>query len=249
MKLAALFTGGKDSTYAIYLAKKAGHEVACLITIKSRNPDSYMFHTPAIGMTKLQAEALGLPLIEGRTKGEKEKELADLAGTIRKARKKYRFEGLITGALFSEYQASRIEKIARKLGLKIFSPLWHKPPAEHMHDLIKDGFEFIFTGVAAEGLDQSWLNVLIGEKELEKLKKLNRESGLNVGGEGGEFESLVIDCPLFSKKLIITQFEVKAEKKNTARLSIRKARLERKRGKGLSCKGIIFLLSPTSPFS
>ena len=85
MKLGVLFSGGKDSTMATYLAKKEGHEIACLITIYSENPDSYMFHTPSISKTKKQAELMGIPLLTGKTDGIKEKELKDLEKTIKEA--------------------------------------------------------------------------------------------------------------------------------------------------------------------
>ena len=227
-KLAALFTGGKDSTYAIYLAKKEGHEITCLITIQSENPDSYMFHTPAIELTELQAEAMELPIVFGETAGEKEKELIDLEKAILKAKKQFEFEGLITGALFSEYQSSRIETICDKLGLKCISPLWQKNQEQEMQELIDLNFKFILTAIAAEGLDKSWLNRTITQEDLEKLKKLNEKIGLSCAGEGGEFESLVMDCPLFKKMLKITEADIKIEDKYTARLIIKKAELVNK---------------------
>jgi len=228
MKLSALFTGGKDSTYAIYLAKKEGHEVTCLITLKSENPDSYMFHTPAIELTELQAEAMGLPHVIGGTEGKKEEELEDLENEIMAARERFEFDGVVTGALFSEYQSSRIQKICDKLRLKCVNPLWHKNQEEEMQELIDNGFKFILTAVAAEGLDKSWLNKIIGQGELDKLKELNKKIGLSCCGEGGEFESLVLDCPLFKKKLILEEAEIIEEKEHTARLIVKKARLEEK---------------------
>jgi asparagine synthase (glutamine-hydrolysing) len=228
MRLAVLFTGGKDSTYAVYLAGKQGHEITCLITLKSKNLDSYMFHTPAIELTELQSEAMGIPLLTEHTEGEKEKELIDLEKAIKKAKQKYNFQAILTGALFSEYQKSRIEKIAQKLNLKTISPLWHKSQEELMRELVDNNFQFILTSIAAEGLDKTWLNKIITETELNKLKELNKKISLNVGGEGGEYESLVLDCPLFKKKLIIKNFEIEEENKHTARLIIKKAGLEEK---------------------
>jgi len=225
MKLAALFTGGKDSVYAIHLAKQK-HQVVCLITIKSSNPDSYMFHTPAIELTSLQAEAMNLPILFFDTKGEKERELEDLEQAIVKAKEKYDFEGIITGALFSEYQSSRIGKIASKLGLVVVSPLWQKSQEEEMQELIDGGFKFILTSIAGDGLDKSWLGRVIGKEDLDKLKEINRKIGTNLSGEGGEYESLVVNCPLFEKELIILDSEILEENKYTARLLIKKARLE-----------------------
>ena len=228
MDLAALFTGGKDSTYAIYLAQQQGHNVVCLITLKSKNSASYMFHTPAIDLTELQAEALELPLINADTKGVKEKELLDLEKAIVKAKKKFPFEGIITGALFSEYQSSRIEKIAWKLDLKVISPLWHKEQEKEIEELLEKKFQFIMTSIAAEGLDKSWLNRVITQKALERLKQLQKKFKINIAGEGGEYESLVLDCPLFKKRLVIETVKVEEEHENTARLIINKAKLVKK---------------------
>ena len=90
MKTAVLFSGGKDSVYSAYLAKQAGHELTCLISVISKNKESYMFHTPSIKKTKAQAKVIGLPLLIQKTKGEKEKELKDLEKVIAKAKKKNR---------------------------------------------------------------------------------------------------------------------------------------------------------------
>lgn len=223
MKLATLFTGGKDSTYAMYLAQKQGHEITCLITIQSENPDSYMFHTPAIEVTELQAESMNMPHILGSTEGEKEKELVDLKELIIAAKSKFEFEGVITGALFSEYQSSRIQTICDSLNLKCINPLWHKKQEDEMQELLDKKFDIIFTSIAAEGLDKSWLNRIITQDDLETLKG---KVMVNVAGEGGEFESLVVDCPLFEKKIVIEEFEINEESENTARMIITKARLE-----------------------
>ncbi|MBU0457259.1 MAG: diphthine--ammonia ligase [Nanoarchaeota archaeon] len=228
MKLAALFTGGKDSTYAIYLAKQQGHEITCLITMKSENPDSYMFHTPAIELTELQAESMDIPIVIGGTEGIKEEELKDLEKTIQKAKDNFEFEGLITGALFSEYQSSRIEKIAEKLGLKVFSPLWHRSQEKLMEELLEKGFKFILTSVAGEGMSKDWLGKIITNSELDKLKDLNKETGFHIAFEGGEAESLVLDCPLFKKKIKIIESEKIMENDYTGRLIVKKAKLIKK---------------------
>jgi len=197
IKLGALYTGGKDSAYALYLMKQRNYEISCLISIKSKNQDSYMYHTPEIDRVKEHAEKMNIPLILIETTGEKEEELKQLKEALEKAKEKYKIEGVITGALFSEYQRQRIENISDKIGLRIFSPLWHVDQELHMRRLLKDKFKFIFTKVAAEGLDNSWLNREIKEKDIEELIKLHKKYGVNVAGEGGEFESFVVDCPLF----------------------------------------------------
>jgi len=202
-KLGVLFSGGKDSMYAAYLADKEGYEISCLITIISQNPDSYMFHTPSVGRVKEQAEVMNIPLITCKTEGEKEKELEDLERVIRQAIDDFEIEGIVSGAVESVYQASRIQKICNKLGIECFNPLWQKGQFELLDDLIDRGFEVIVTGVFAEGLGKEWLGRKIDKKFIEEIKELNEKYGLSVSGEGGEFESFVLNCPLFGKKLNI----------------------------------------------
>ncbi|MDD5651033.1 MAG: diphthine--ammonia ligase [Candidatus Nanoarchaeia archaeon] len=224
MKLGVLFSGGKDSCYAAYLASKE-HEISCLLTIISKNLDSYMFHTSNIEITKLQAKAMNLPILIKETLGEKEEELGDLKELIEKAIKEYKIEGLVTGALFSEYQSSRIANICKELKIKCINPLWHMNPEQEIQELIDNNFKFIFTSVAADGLNKSWLNKIITEKEIIKLRELNKKYGVSLIGEGGCFESLVLNCPLFKKELKITDFEIKMESENCGKLIIKEIKL------------------------
>lgn len=207
MKLGILFSGGKDSSYAAYLAKKNGYEISCLITIVSENKESYMFHTPSIEQVKKQAVVMNIPLIAVNTKGEKEKELLDLEKAIKIAIKKYNIKGVVTGAVESVYQSSRIQKICNKLGIECFNPLWQKDQFELLNDLIKNEFEVIITGVFAEGFDKSWLGKKIDDEFIKEMKKLYEKYKINPSGEGGEYESFVINCHLFKRKLKIISFK------------------------------------------
>ena len=204
MKLGVLFSGGKDSTMATLLAKKAGNEIACLITLHSENPDSYMFHTPSIKRTEKQAEVMDLPLITKDTKGIKEQELKDLEDAIKTAIKKYSIRGIVTGALHSDYQASRIQKICDKLSLQCVNPLWHKDEFQYMEELIKNKFKAVVIGVSAYPLNASWLGRVIDSNFIKDVTKLNEKYKIHVAGEGGEFESFVLDCPMFKRPLKVT---------------------------------------------
>jgi ABC transporter with metal-binding/Fe-S-binding domain ATP-binding protein len=201
MKLAVLFSGGKDSVYSAYLAKQSGNELTCLISILSENLESYMFHTPSINQTKAQAKAMSVPLMIFKTKGKKEDELKDLINIIKKAKTKYKIEGIVTGALHSDYQASRIQKICDDLNIKCVNPLWHKDEIQYLNELIRNKFEIIIVGVAAYPLNQSWLGRKIDEKFVKEVKVLKEKYRIHPAGEGGEFETFVINCPLFTKRL------------------------------------------------
>ena len=136
MKIAALISGGKDSLYATYQAGKK-NELKCLITLKSVNPESYMFHIPNIELVKLQAKSMKVPLIFKKTLGVKEEELKDLENAVKQAIKKYKIKGLVSGAIESNYQKERIDNICKKLGIKSITPLWHINKNSYIKLLIK----------------------------------------------------------------------------------------------------------------
>jgi len=198
--------------YATYLAKRTEHDIKCLIVLNSENKNSYMFHTPSIEKTKFQAERMGIPLITVNTKGEKEEELEDLNRAIKEAIKKYGIEGVVTGAVESVYQATRVQKICNDLALSCFNPLWQKDQIELLEDLIKNKFHVIISGVFAYPLDESWIGKKIDFNFIREVKKLQKEYKINVAGEGGEFESFVVNCPLFDKKIKIKEIKTTGEK-------------------------------------
>ncbi len=219
MKLCVLFSGGKDSTYATYLAKKNGYKIECLISIHSENPDSFMFHTPSIEKTKIQAKAMNIPLIIQKTKGKKEAELKDLESAIQKAIKQYKIQGVVTGAIQSVYQSTRIQKICQKLNIECFNPLWQKPEFEYLNELIKNKFKVIVTGVSAYPFDEKWLGREINNNFINDMKKLNEKYKIHAAGEGGEFETFVLDCPLFKKPLEVKKSKITGEK-NSWRMEV-----------------------------
>lgn len=225
IRIGALVSSGKDSLYALYTMMKRNYEVGCMITLRSENLDSFMFHTAAIEMAEMQSKATGIPIIEHVTKGEKEKELKDLKDVIEKAKKQYKIKGIVTGALHSQYQKERIERIAKELGLEIFSPLWHLDQEKYMRSVTSSGFKFILTKISADGLNKSWLNRIITGKDVDKLVEIDKKIGINIAFEGGEAESLMIDGPIFKKAIKITDSEIDEESEIVATLKIKKAKL------------------------
>ena len=207
MKLGILYSGGKDSNLAAWLAKKEGYKITCLISITSENKDSFMFHTPSISKVTSQSKAMKIPLILQKTKGKKETELKDLQKAIKKAKKEYQIQGIMTGAVESIYQASRVQKICHKLGLECFNPLWQKDQIELLEDLVREKFEVITIATAAYPLDQKFLGKKIDKKFLEEIKKLQKKYQINPAGEGGEYETFVLNSPMFEKKLNIKSFK------------------------------------------
>lgn len=222
MNLAALFSGGKDSTYALHLAQQKGWTVKYLVSAVA-SKDSYLFHVPNIQLTPLHSEAMGIPLKQFEVSGDEKEELAALQDTL----KELDVEGLVTGAVASDYQWSRFNRLEEVIGLKVFSPLWRKDQRRVLEDIISAGFDVIIVGVSAEGLDESWLGRRIDEDCLEDLEGLNLEKGINISGEGGEYETLVLDGPNFSKRLDIKDSE-KDWDGNRGFLKVRRAVLVRR---------------------
>ena|SRR3989338_3345569 len=228
MRIAILFSGGKDSTFTAYYYIQQAWDVKCLITLRSENKYSYMFHTPNIDITKLQAQAMKLPLLEQQTKGEKETELQDLKKAFEKAKKQYKIKGVAVGAVLSDYQHERVNRVCESLNLKCFSPLWHKNQELLLRDMIDSGFNIIIQSIAAYGLTKEWLGRQIDIKTLAELVKMQKKFGLHPAGEGGEYESLVLDCQIFKKKLVIRNARKEMEDENTGKLVIENVELKKK---------------------
>lgn len=210
MKLGVLFSGGKDSTLALHKAEEK-ETVMCLVTLCSKNPESYMFHTPNVCLTELQAQALDLPLVVKETEGKKEVELADLEQAIIQAKRQFDIEGVVTGAVESVYQAERIQRICNRLDLWCFNPLWKKNQRTLLEELVKRRFRTIIGGIFAYPLDESWLGKEIDQTMIERLAILQQKFGISPSGEGGEIETTVLDAPLFKKNIEIVNFEIEAQ--------------------------------------
>ena len=206
MNVAVLFSGGKDSTMAVYAALDAKEDVRYLLSMKSKNDESYMFHVPNIHITDLLAEALDIPIMSVETDGIKEEELEDLRTAFENL-KDLGVEAIYTGALYSVYQKSRIEKLGSEVGLEIISPYWHVDELEYMRKIVSLGFKIMICGVAAWGLDESWLGRIIDDETIDELVKLNEKYHVDIAFEGGEAETLAIDGPIFKKRLEILKYK------------------------------------------
>ena len=226
MRLGLLFSGGKDSTLALHYAK-GKEEVVCLITLVSENKESYMFHTPNINITALQAEALELPQIAKTTTGEKEKELLDLEEAIAEAAREFQIQGVVTGAVESVYQSERVQRICDKLDLWCFNPLWKLDQRALLAELLKRRFKVVISGVFAYPLDEKWLGKQIDAPLISRLMELSKKYRISPSGEGGEIETTVLDAPQFKKKIEILNYTIEA-RGNSGVFKIDRARLVEK---------------------
>lgn len=204
MNLAALFSGGKDSTFSIYKEKQNGNDTACAVTVFTQSDESTFLHYPNIELTKLQAKLMNIPHIFSKTdSNDVETEMQEIQKLLAQAKKDYSIQGVVHGGILSNFQKERFEKIGSKLNLKIFSPLWKIDQKEYLKNLLESKFHYIITSVSSAGLDESWLGKEITIQDIEKLDSLSAKHGFNLSFEGGEAETLVINCPLFSSPIKI----------------------------------------------
>lgn len=201
MRLASLFTGGKDSTYATQLAIESGDDVNYLVTMQPKREDSWMFHSINIHLSWLVAKAIGIDHIAKETGGEKERELEDL----KQALSHLNVDGVVSGAITSNYQRKRINHICEDLGIEHRTPLWGRDGRRLLEEMLSAGLSIIVTSVAALGLTKRWLGRNLDADAVDELTELNRRYGVDICGEGGEMETLVQDAPWFRKRLEITR--------------------------------------------
>ncbi|MUV56944.1 metal-binding-domain/4Fe-4S-binding-domain containing ABC transporter, ATP-binding protein [Halogeometricum rufum] len=205
----SLFSGGKDSSWALYRALEAGLNVTRLLTVHPGD-DSYMYHVPATHLAALAAESIGIELVEvtpddlgaaeATDSGDQgDAELEPLEAALEDLAAEMDLAGVTAGAVESEYQTNRIQGMCDRLGIDLFAPLWQEDPRELGVAMIDAGFEIRIVQVAAHGLDESWLGRTLDRDALDELVRLNEEYGVHVLGEGGEFETFVTDGPHMSR--------------------------------------------------
>ena len=208
MKLAALFSGGKDSTYCIYLAKKQGHEIKCLLSVFPKSDESHLLHHPNLKWTHLQSQSMQIPQLTIVSESDEiNNEINALEKILIQSINEYQIEGLVHGGIQSQFQKEKFENLCNKLNLKSIAPLWNRNSLEYMNELISSNFFFIISSVSSGGLNDSWLGKTITKNDIVTLYELSKKFGFNLNFEGGEAETFVIDCPLFSNEIKIIHGE------------------------------------------
>ncbi|MDD1776004.1 MAG: diphthine--ammonia ligase [Candidatus Methanomethylicus sp.] len=205
MRVAVLYSGGKDSNLALWRLRKAGHEIVALISAISDRPDSWMFHTPNIAYCRVQAECLGIPWIPVRVSGAKEAEVDELSDAIAQLRRSLDLDALGTGAIASQYQRTRVGHICSVLGISELAPLWGDGEEELLREMIGLGFEIYFSSVSAEGFDKDWLGSRLDADRISLLHRLREKYQINISGEGGEYETFVADMPMFGSRIVVLE--------------------------------------------
>ena len=207
MKLASLFSGGKDSTYAIHLTKKQGHDIVCLLSVFPKSEESHLLHHPNLKWTKLQSESMNIPQLTIHSNAdETSDELIVIEKLLQNAKDNFQIDGLVHGGIKSKFQKEKFETLCLKLNLVCIAPLWEMDPKKYMNELIDSNFDFMMITVSSDGLDDQWLGKLILKSDIAILNNLSDKFGFNLNFEGGEAETFVIDCPLFSNPIKVNEF-------------------------------------------
>jgi len=200
-RAAALFSGGKDSVYATYIAEQQCFDIEATLTVVSNRSDSQMFHVPNIMFAPTVSSAIDIPNIMAEVfSGEDELAvLSEIIGSMD-------VDAIITGAIASDYQLTRIDRICQEHGLRVYSPLWHKSEELLLRDMLKARFRVLIVGAFADGLSAKWLGREVDGEALDALIQISESKGINICGEGGELETFVIDGPNFGKSIELASF-------------------------------------------
>lgn len=208
MDVGVLFSGGKDSCYALWYVIHQGWRVQTLITVRSANPESYLFHYPNVRWVEAQARALRLPVRFIDSSGVRDEEVNDLRRGLEEVVGELRLQGLVSGVVASDYQKSRVDRLCEELKLASFTPLWRKDPFLLLREEVEVGFEIIVTACMAMGLGREWLGSRLTPQNVLKLKSLSEKYGFNPAFEGGEAETFVLDAPFFHERLEVLRHRV-----------------------------------------
>ncbi len=221
MTITALVSGGKDSIYAAYLADTQARPVDELLVLRPEDPDSMLFHTPNLDLVSLQAEAWGKSFrtVPVRAPGEAG-ELAALEEALRGGA-----GWVVAGAVESSYQWSRLLRVAEHIGRPVYTPLWRKDPGRVVREEIAAGLDIRLVHLAAESLGPDLLGRRLDLGLLGTLEERNAAGArVHLAGEGGEYETLVVDAPFFRQRIVLDELDWDV-RPATARLTVRKAHL------------------------
>lgn len=229
MKVVGLISGGKDSCYNLMKCVQNGHELVALVNLYPADQekdelDSYMYQTVGHQLIQYYSDALGLPLFrraikgqpmnveldydETKVQGDQQDEVEDLFEILKEVKGQVEFEAVSVGAIFSSYQNNRVRNVCKRLELEVLAYLWQMDQKQLLSSMIEEGLEAILIKVAAIGLvPEQHLGKSLKEMQ-SKLLELENKYGINVCGEGGEFETFTLDCPLFKKRIRIEDTQV-----------------------------------------
>lgn len=223
MKVAVMYSGGKDSTYAIDFAKEKGWEIAYLLSVKPTRNDCYLFHFATVEHTKELASILGIRHIYTTC------DVADPvleADIVKQIVEKNIVDAVILGGTGLQMtQIRSIQNALRPLHVEVFAAHSGLEHDEVMQEMIKKGYKFMITQIASYGLNKEWLGRVLDRATMDELFERSKVFGFHAGGEGGYYDTLVLDGPIFSKKLEIESFSKEMESENCGHVVVTKSKI------------------------
>ncbi len=218
MRAIAVVSGGKDSIYAFYLMLQQGFEISKWITFVPEMKESYMFHSINTEFVSFQAKLSGVEHEKIFVSGQKEEEIDEMLHYLKALKERECFRALVCGAVRSEYQKERIERICEELGIPCYAPLWRKNGERLLREMLEQGFEFVVTYGGEEF--EKWVGRKISKENTGEFIDFLSTIGADVCGEGGEYETFVVKTPFWKKEIKVNGRTVLQE--NALKFIIRK---------------------------
>ncbi|MBI2657570.1 diphthine--ammonia ligase [Candidatus Woesearchaeota archaeon] len=230
MDVAILYSGGKDSTFAIQHAKEKGWNIKYLISVKPTRKDCFLFHYATVEQTKDLAKMLGIPHFYVKCKvADPAKEANIVKEVVESNQKKLKIDSVVLGGTgLQETQLRSIQIALRPLKVDAFASHAGEDHDLVMEEMLKNGYEILITQIASDGL-KDWLGKKITGENFSQLKKDSVRYGFHIGFEGGYADTLVLDCPMFAKKMVVEDLSVIFEDDYCGHVQINRYRLEGKK--------------------
>ena len=198
MSYISSWSGGKDSCFACYKAICEGYNVSHLLNFISKEYKRVSFHGTETKLIQLQAEAIGIPLLQKETTWNGyEQEFKDAVKSLIPDG----VTGMIFGDIYLEEHKDWVERVCGELGIEAIEPLWGQDPERSLLDFIDAGFEATIVSAKSDLLDDKWMGQKLDRGFLSHLK----DNNIDLCGENGEYHTFVTDGPMFKKKIKITK--------------------------------------------
>lgn len=209
MDVAILYSGGKDSTYAIQHAKEKGWNIRYLISVKPTRKDCFLFHFATVEQTKDFAKQLGIPhFYVSCSVADPVKEAGIVRNVVESNQKKIKVDAVVLGGTgLQETQLKSIQNALRPLNIDVFASHAGEDHDLVMEQMLENGYEIMITQIASDGLKE-WLGKRITRDNFSQLKKDSVKYGFHIGFEGGYADTLVTNCPLFTKRMIVEDMSI-----------------------------------------
>ncbi len=229
MDIAVLYSGGKDSTYAIECAMLKGWNIRYLISVKPARNDCYLFHYATVEQTKEIAKMLQIPHFYVKCRAANPvKEANIVKGIVEKSQRKMKISAVVLGGTgLQETQIRSMQNALMPLNVDAFAMHSGEEHDLVMEEMLNNGYEILITQIASDGL-KDWLGKRITKENFAQLKKDSAKYGFHIGFEGGYADTLVTDCPIFQKKLVIDDMSIIYEDNYCGHVVINKCRMEDK---------------------